>query len=259
MFFKILCCMPFIVWHNSFAEAGLPSAYRNPDTPYEVYESRAKVINREDEFDTKRMVRKTPLSMARKFPEAELPRVKVWKEALLQKRFERVRDARFINHKGKQRRASWMFPDDGCFARAALANRNIFQWFYPLANKVFAFGNLKVKTKNSLRGFVTWWYHVAPIVQVKDKKFVLDPAIEPARPLELSEWLGRMGKPERIKVAICASGTYSPGDDCDKKTDGLELRAERVQRSYLTKEEHRLKRLGRNLDEALGDTPLWTE
>lgn len=221
-------------------------AYRKLDKDYTLYEARAFAHAGPDEEKERR---KTPLGISKKYDEAILPKATAWKSMeVLQKRFEAMRDAKFLVWRQRPevlRRASWLYPDDGCFARAALANRNLFRWFHPVPNKVFAFGNLRVKTSNSPRGAVGWWYHVAPIVEVKKVKYVLDPAIEPSRPLILKEWLSRMGVPEKIKVAICGSGTYSPGDNCEKETEGLELRAERAQQYYLTKEWQRLVRLGR--------------
>lgn len=160
------------------------------------------------------------------FSTAELPRATGWKQEALQERFVYMRDVRFLHDSdGDLRRSSWMYPDDGCYARAALAMRNLFKLYAPLPSKVFAFGNLKVVKKNSTRGAVYWWYHFAPIVQ--------------------------------IKVSICGSGTYSPGDRCDRESDGPELRAERAQLSYLREEEKRLLRLGRETTTELGDTPPW--
>lgn len=243
-----------------YALAGLESAYRNPNIPYEVYERKAyRYLNRHQGTENKFFIKNTPLNKAKKFTEAVLPDITRWKSTLLQTRFEKLRDTRFISINGEERRPSWIYPDDGCYARAAMVNRNVFRWFYPQTKKVFAFGSLRVKTPNSPRGKVGWWYHVAPIIQVKEKKYVLDPAIEPSRPLELSEWVSRMGNPEKIKVAICASGTYSPGDNCDRKTDGLELSAERAQKAYLIKEETRIRRLGRQVEAELGDSPPWLQ
>ncbi len=102
-----------------------------------------------------------------------------------------------------------------------------------------------MKTRNSPKGVVGWWFHVAPIVEGKNVKYVLDPAIHPLAPLTLREWLATMGKPEKMKVAICASGAYSPSDNCDKESDGLELRAERAQQKYLGLEYDRMARMGR--------------
>lgn len=191
---------------------------------------------------------KSALRSAVRYSEGFTSETTRWKPENLQARFETIRDAKYLIWRQKpevMRRASWLYPDDGCWTRAAIAIRTAFQQFYPLPGKVYAFGNLRVKTKNSPRGVVGWWYHVAPIVSVNEEKYVLDPAIEWSRPLTLKEWLGRMGKPEKIKVAICSSGTYSPGDGCKKETNGLEIGAERVQQSYLGLEWKRMVKLNR--------------
>lgn len=96
---------------------------------------------------------------------------------------------------------------------------------------------------------------MAPIVQFGADNYVLDPAIEAERPLLLKEWIERMGNPKTIKVSICESGSYSPGDNCPKETDGLEVRAERTGKHYLALEEKELKRMGRNQEAELGDAP----
>lgn len=252
---KFLLALPLFSL-SAFALDENVSAYRNLKTDYAVYEQRAL----QKDFDLK-ILRTTPLNMARLYSEESLPTPIAWRSVEdLQERFEAIRDERFIKLPGEEdfpRRISWLYPKDGCFARAALFNRAAFRKFIPIPNKVFAFGNLKVKTPYAVRGVVGWWYHVAPIVRVGDTKYVLDPSIEATRPLTLKEWLERMGDPKRIKVSICGTGTYSPGDDCDKKTDGLELRAERTERHYLSLEERELKRLGKETISTLGDGPPW--
>ncbi len=227
-----------------FAHAGEESAYRHPDRDFSSYESRFMNSSRIREVSTGG---RSAHRRAKLFPEATLPQATIWTANMLQARFEKLRDEKFIETASGLRRPSWLYPDDGCFARAAMANRVAFQEFMPVPSKVFAFGNLRVKTTNHPRGSVSWWYHVAPIVQVGETKYVLDPAIEFSRPLTLEEWLGRMGSPEKMKVSVCSSGTYSPGDNCDKETNGLELRALRTQKHYLSLEEQRARRLGLSL------------
>ncbi len=156
------------------------------------------------------------------------------------------------------RRSSWLYPDDGCFARASLAILNLSKWNVAVPKKVFVFGDLRVETKNSPSGFVTWWYHVAPLVEVNGEKFVLDPAIEPSRPLPLGDWLARQSaNPDALEVAVCGSGSYTPYDECFKETDGEETSALSEQGYYLDAEWERLQRLGRNPVEELGDLPPW--
>lgn len=239
------------------SDPGSVSAYRDLSMDYRHYEEHALLrTSLKESF----MTRTTPLSQATIYDESKLPEVTSWREKDLLTRFESLRDGRHLVMSGKPempRRPSWLYPDDGCFARAAMVNRQAFRSFYPTPNKVFAFGNLRVKTPHSKRGVVGWWYHVAAIVQVKDKKYVIDPSIELTRPLELQEWIKRMGNPQKIKVAICGSGTYSPGDSCDKKTDGIESRARRAQEHYLRLEWERVKALGLPPEDKLGNNPPW--
>src|SRR4030088_893974 len=113
-------------------------------------------------------------------------------------------------------------------------------------------------TPNSPPGQVSWWYHVAPIVEVGGQKIVLDPAIEPHHPLKLEDWLAQMAPNiSQLKVAICASGTYGPYDLCDQATDGIEQPAQDDQVYYLNSEWGRLVDLNRNPNNELGDSPPW--
>ncbi len=231
-------------------------AHRALSIDYSVYEERALRQEGDQKF-----LRTSALRSARKYSEKDLPSVTPWVSLeSMQERFEKIRDDRFLTLSSDPdfpRRISWLYPKDGCFARASLFNRNAFRLFIPIPKKVFAFGNLRVKTPDARRGVVGWWYHVAPIVEVDGTKYVLDPAVDHEKPLTLKEWLLKMGKPERIKVAICNTGTYSPGDDCSKKTDGMELRAERTQKHYLELEESELRRMGRDPEAELGENPPW--
>ncbi len=199
------------------------------------------------------------LASARYYTGSNLPNATPWSStSTLVGRFKSVRNDRHIRWKRDPsfpRRISWLYPNDGCFARAAMANR----WFKARGitppNKVFAFGELTVRTNNHPRGRVSWWYHVAPIVQVGGTRYVLDPAIEPGRPLQLGEWLARMGTPGRIKVAICGAGTYSPSSSCSNSSVGTS--GVSSQQTYLSREWDQLKRMGRNVEALLGPNPPW--
>jgi hypothetical protein len=245
---------------SSFAEDEFLdiSAHRNLRTDYSVYEAKAQS---QSEADQEKLLKVTPLNSAKYYSEATLKKPVAWRSMEdLQERFEYLRDERFLTTPDEPdfpRRISWLYPKDGCFARAALFNRNAFRMYIPIPNKIFVFGNLRVKTPNASGGVVGWWFHVAPIVRVGDTKYVMDPAIEATKPLPLHEWLARMGKPGKIKVAICGSGAYSPSDSCEEKTDGLEFAAERTIKQYLKLEKEELRRLGRNHELELGEHPPW--
>lgn len=241
MIYKSIAIIAFSFFLTD-AWSAYPSARRPLDVPYEVYEMEAlnKGMNK-----NLRGAGKTALTSSKIFSTNEFLVPAKWSRASLQERFIRVRDYKFLSSNGSDRRASWLYPDDGCYSRAAMVNRNFFRWFEPIPNKVFAFGNLRVSTHNSPYGKVGWWYHVATIVEVEGENYVIDPSIEFNHPLLLSEWVARMGNPNKIKVAICHTGTYTPGDNCDRETKGLELSAEKVQSHYLNLEYERMKKLGR--------------
>lgn len=235
------------------------SAIREKGVSYKAYMNRATLFSNDEGVIEERV---TPMSSSSHFGEKQLVDATAWEsESVMVDRFKEFRDLRFMvvpERPDFPRRSSWMYPDDGCFARAALANRNLARHNYPVPKKVFAFGDLEVKTANSPDGSVSWWYHVAPLVQIGTQKYVLDPAISPKAPLKLEDWLAKMNSnPSSIEVSICESGTYTPGDDCTKVTDGEEKGAENDQVYYLRSEWDRIQSLGRDPERELGDSPPW--
>lgn len=147
------------------AEAYDPNlSHRDENIDYSEYFERAQI-----EIDEKFL---TPLGTAKLFNENRMADTTEWpSHAYVQDRFKYLRDLRFIRWNARDRRSSWLYPDDGCFARASLMNKNIKLAADPVPGKVFVFGNLKVITPNPPRGYVTWWYHVAPVVQVAGLKY----------------------------------------------------------------------------------------
>jgi hypothetical protein len=249
-------CFSLMFWCHSSYGYFPESSYRDLNTDYSVYEKEASSADISNVSGARSALRTASI-----FNPKKLPQTTPWaSKQKLQERFETIRDLRFLKSRRESeftRRSSWLYPDDGCYARAALANRNLFRSFYPIPGKVFAFGNLSVKTENSPNGKVGWWYHVAPIVEVEGVKFVLDPSVEALTPLTLEEWISKMGDPEKIKVSICSSGTYGPRSKCDMETDGIERRAEKAQQIFLELEWKRLSKLGRHSELELGDHPPW--
>jgi hypothetical protein len=234
------------------------SAKRDPNISYKAYMVRAYMLAQQEHLET---LAKAAVDSGMSADNAAKMPVAAWSTAdELKEHFEFVRDLRFLEspqQPGFKRRSSWLFPDDGCFARAALAVKNLASRNDLPPNKIFVFGNLNVKTNNSPDGSVSWWYHVAPIIEVQGEKYVLDPALEPKHPLRMMDWLKLMGDPKQMQVAICGSGTYTPNDSCDKTTDGLEKSAGDDQIYYLDAEWDRLLELNRDPHKELGDLPPW--
>lgn len=235
------------------------SARREPGVSYHAYKSHLKALSESSRFRSA-----TPMDEAKPFGTAVLPAATEWpSEAVMLERFKQFRDHRFVHDSSRPdflRRSTWLYPDDGCFARASLAVLNLHKWSYEAPSKVFVFGDLQVETKNAPWGSVSWWYHVAPLVEVNGQKYVMDPSIEPKHPLKLAEWLGRMSeRPEALEVAVCGSGSYTPDDICAKRTDGIERTALTDQGYFLSAEWYRLEELNRNPERELGEYPPWLD
>lgn len=120
------------------------------------------------------------------------------------------------------RRISWRYPDDGCFARAALFNKHLTDAGGPALQKIFVFGNLAVNSPNAIGGSVQWSYHVVPVVQLDDGVYVVDPAINNSGPIKVSDWLNDVvdaadnpsTERKSLKIAICDSNAYDPSSIC---------------------------------------------
>lgn len=172
--------------------------------------------------------------------------------------FEILRDKQFIEHNHIMRRSSWMYPQDGCWIRAELMNRNLVSENHPPLRKLFIFGPLRVSTNYSSYGFVTWWYHVAPIARTPDGLYIMDPSINANSPMLLQDWiLKQVENVEQAELALCEANTYNPGSSC------LSASLQQIddvisgQKTYLDNEEHNLERLGLPVGDYLGDTPPW--
>lgn len=179
--------------------------------------------------------------------------------ALMQERFEILRDERFIEtESGFLRRISWLYPDDGCFARAAKFINLAEEKSFETPQRIFIFGNLNVKTDNNPKGEVSWWYHTAPIVRVDHQVFVLDAAINPLAPMKVEDWILTQVKdlPD-AKISYCASHSYTPYSPCEDADSSVDDMADQHQLRYLKYEWSRQESLGRDPHEVLGDEPPW--
>ncbi len=235
------------------------SAYRKPNVSYKLYEWQTQPLIK----PYRSLGSLSVLDSAIPYDPKKLALATEWSSyEELQQNFEEVRDLRFMKSKSNAnflRRISWLYPENGCFARAAMAIKNFKNvWNVSLPNKVFVFGDLSVITDNDPKGEVTSWYHVAPIVQVKGEYFVLDPSIQAQKPIKLENWLAAMTSDvSSLSVAICESGAYSPDDSCGRISDGIEEEAMADQAVYLNYEWRNIVRLNRSPEQELGDAPPW--
>lgn len=88
---------------------------------------------------------------------------------------------------------TFLFPDDGCYARAHEMCRLIGA---SKTGKVWVYGKLVAKTRNHPSCQVEWKYHVAPTVSVKSgstaTSYVLDPSLF-TKPVTIATWKGVQG------------------------------------------------------------------
>lgn len=173
----------------------------------------------------------------------------------LQHIFEHTRDRKLLkDSQRRSRRLTWLFPDNGCYARAELMNSEAERMGQVVPVKVFAFGDLVVETPFHPYGEVTWWYHVAPVLRVGIQVYVLDPAMESRRPLTIEEWAQRMTN--TVEISVCSAHSYDPDSLCAQSTDQSK-QAVQDEAFFLEQEWNRLLSLGRNPEDELGDRPPW--
>ena len=239
---------------NAMASPHGISAHRAPGVSW-------KTLASEQQPSVLKNFRKSAIGSTVPLPEVDLKQVPQLNDYLeLESAFQYIRDLRFLEDPelaGIERRASWLFPDDGCYARASLAIQNLQNYSAIRPLKIFAYGNLVAKTSNTFEGTVTWWYHVAPILGAQGNYYVLDPALEPKRPLLLKEWASRLGTSPYISYNICQPQTYLPYSSCDTPPSDEDANAVSDQLGFLPLERERILELDRNPAEELGEHPPW--
>jgi glutaminase-like protein len=135
----------------------------------------------------------------------------------------------------------FLFPDDGCWARAHDMCRQT-----TIPQKVWIRAvrpsKLNVMTPNSPECGVTWYWHVAPLVTVADalpeREYVVDPSLFPNAPVPLAEWCAKQSGNATLQTTSARTFAYTREgspifDDDFSKTesvlqdyrDALELRS----------------------------------
>lgn len=255
----------FIIAFSIFTHAGVYSSTATLHSASRgVYEPAQSAFQRYrlrlSQYGVRQIHEDTPLGKATPLSMLTFEKVPVYSNATLATQvFAKLRDERFIKDTthAMLRRSSWLFPDDGCFARAALAVQNIKQWNQPVPAKLFIFGNLTVKTANSPSGSVSWWYHVVPIVMVGQQAVIFDPAINSSAPMLLKDWIKTMVPDEKAATfSICHSSSYSPASPCSVESNSS-LPALDHQMMYLNMEWSRILDLHRDPTKELGEYPPW--
>jgi len=199
--------------------------------------------------------------------------------------FKLVRDLRYFGDKNNPqflRRITWLYPDDGCWTRAAATVKDLFGPITNTANaynrpaKIFVFGNLCVQTPNAISGHVAWKYHTAPVIRDErtNTVYVIDPAVNSSGPLSVKKWIEKITDRNGacttanenlstiIKFNICNGYGTHPFNEC-KESDSASIITEGYaafdQLRFRDLERKRQIELNRDPEEVLGDEPPWEE
>ena len=121
--------------------------------------------------------------------------------------FQQLAQLTFWTNVDTQAPVPFHYPPDGCYARAHLMAERLTELGYA-SDKVFAIstaqGGLRVPTdyagdmpvgQQTTPG-VGWWYHVAPVIHVRDaqgnlREMVIDPSLA-SGPITIDQWTGVM-------------------------------------------------------------------
>lgn len=135
-----------------------------------------------------------------------------------QRRFIEADQAdRVFRYLAQQTHIPFHFPEDGCYARAhEMAQLLELNGIY--SRKVFLENNdhyLHVNTEWAPNGQVEWWYHVAPLITVRQLDgslvdMVFDPSIM-SRPAPVADWQ-RLQTPDRCRQI--RQGSHPNTHDC---------------------------------------------
>lgn len=119
---------------------------------------------------------------------------------------------------------SFKYARDGCYARAHVMCRTLNNKYNYATHKIFSFANsgsdrLSVKANKWGGCCVTWWYHVAPLVNIKTPSgtmaYVFDPSMF-NQPVLLSTWLHAQESPSCSStphvsmISLQPTTAYSP-------------------------------------------------
>jgi len=182
--------------------------------------------------------------------------------------FAQIRDSRpleSVDQPGFARRIPWLAVDNGCEERAAAAayymTQQGFTTPYYAHVKSPHGAKLGVDTVNDPQGFVKWTGHVAPVVRVGGDLMVLDPALAPDGPLEISSWISRFDHGDAVDVALCRDSSIVDGcfeaSPVTPAAPRLPLRGDDTLYTRLTTEWSVQEVLGRDPTRVLGDCPPW--
>jgi hypothetical protein len=179
----------------------------------------------------------------------------------LQEVFEKVRDELAFpspHNKNFKRRGPWLYPRDGCYAKAAHTAQSVERLGLVRPGKVFTFGHLRLKTPYDTKGWSFWSYHVGTAYRFNNRVVVLDPGVNYKSIMYLEDWLAMTSKdPSKIRVKFCETFTYIPSQKCVGSRRGYEAGTFVHTRDILRREWNNILDLDMRPEKVLGPEPPW--
>jgi hypothetical protein len=190
---------------------------------------------------------------------ATLPEWTGSSEALMRV-FLNLRDERHYSDPNRnfKRRATWLYPRDGCYVRATHSAQSAARSGYVRPGKVFAFGSLRFASRFASGGVVYWSYHVAAAYRNGRTTLILDPALNPAGPIDLAKWISKMHQgASGLKLSVCDSYAYGIYHPCTGGGPSQERSFSTHMRKFLPLEWSNVRARGFDPMKVLGDDPPW--
>ena len=179
-----------------------------------------------------------------------------YKELL--KIFYTIRDSRFLIDTAAgpmyRRRIPWQYPQDKCWARTGMTDIYAEEQGLVRPVPIWVFGELVAHSNYSRNKdeMVYWAWHVAPMLAVNNINYVLDPALNPAAPLEVNAWYKAMHD-AKLTAVVCKTFTYYPDDSCNNPIPYARDEKIKTDISYALDAERE------NIDLLfMGETPPWS-
>ncbi len=113
------------------------------------------------------------------------------------------------------RRGPWLYPANGCYAKAAHVSYLAKQKRLPQPGKIYAYGNLEFDSPYAKNGRRVYWrYHMAAAYIFNGQVLVVDPGMS-ATPITQEEWFRLISPtPQTIRAKYCDVRNYSPLATC---------------------------------------------
>ncbi len=107
----------------------------------------------------------------------------------------------------------FQYKRDGCYARAHKMKEVMENVFRRSCDKIFVWGKLR----NGCTFYRRWYYHVAPVVYVGSRQYIIDPGLNKNGPVSIAEWKNAMLPNDdyyidEYKTTIKSGAYYMPKD-----------------------------------------------